>query len=39
MYVLKKQVEMVWTAQVTGSGAHGNEPRFCIKGRDFNNYP
>lgn len=23
---------------MTGSGARGNEPRYCIKGRDFNKY-
>jgi len=38
MYVLKKQGEMVWTAPVAGSGVHGNEPRCCIEGRDFNMY-
>jgi hypothetical protein len=30
MYVLKKLVEMVWSI-----GAFGNEPRCCVKRRDF----
>jgi hypothetical protein len=26
----------VWTAQMAGPGEQGNEPTYCIQGREFN---